>query len=145
MATIDSPSYDDYEGEALREVPRLEPEASTPPTKDTLKSIPIAAAQGALDEAVREPGRDEQHRGAQKARREPAWLGSLPAARRRRARTGLRATAAPQSRTQPKKHPVPAKASGTASEATSMAAIAIRITNLAGITSSAGTALVSHT
>jgi hypothetical protein len=36
------------------------------------------------------------------------------------------------------------KASGTASEATSMAAIAVRITKRAGITSSAGTALVSH-
>src|SRR3712207_4676995 len=44
----------------------------------------------------------------------------------------------------PKSTPYSPKASGTASEATSMAAIEVRITNRAGITSSAGTALVSH-
>jgi hypothetical protein len=60
-----------YKGEVFREVPRVDPEAPMPPTRDTLRSIPIAPVQGALDEAVEKPGRDEQQGGSQKNRHEP--------------------------------------------------------------------------
>jgi enoyl-[acyl-carrier protein] reductase II len=53
-------------------VHRLDPEASHAADQGHAQVDPDRRGpKGALDEAVREPGRDEQQRGAQKARREP--------------------------------------------------------------------------